>query len=421
MADTLHIVGGRRLEGEVKLSGAKNAALPVLAATLLMEGECRLRNVPVIEDVRVMCDLLRALGLTVSPLDESGELAIINDGLKTEVAPIELVEKMRASFWVAGPMLARLGRAQVPLPGGCAIGDRPVDFHIAGFRSLGAEVTLDHGYVKAKAARLKGTTIYLDSRFRSVGATINLAMAAALAEGTTTIVNAAREPEVQDFCRFLNAAGARVTGLGGESLEIEGVSSLAGCGHTIISDRIEAGTFLLAGAATRGEVAVAPLPPDHLDLFLSKLAEVGAEVAREENRIRLRLNRRASAVKITTGPYPLFPTDLQSPMAALLCLAEGTSVVQETIFDSRLGYLNELRRMGAEVEAVDQSAVITGVEKLSGARVHAENIRAAAALVVAALAAQGESEITGAQVIARGYSRLPEKWASLGAEIHSSE
>jgi UDP-N-acetylglucosamine 1-carboxyvinyltransferase len=328
-----------------------------------------------------------------------------------------LAERMRASFWVAGPLLARLRSATVPLPGGCAIGSRPVDYIIQGFAALGVRAEIEHGLMKATADRLPGGTVFLDARYRSPGATFNVMMLSVLADGATTIENASTDPEVVSCAEFLNAMGARISGIGGATLHIEGVPALRGCEFTGIADRIEAGTYLLAAAATRGDVTVEQANPAHLDFVLAKLEEAGLAITRCDDAIRVQAPDRARAVDITTGPFPLFPTDLQSPMVVLLSLADGTSIVQETIYDGRLTYLDELRRMGAQSRMVDQTAIITGVERLTGASIHAHDMRAGAALVVAALAAEGESRISGLHFIQRGYQDLEAKLRSLGADL----
>jgi UDP-N-acetylglucosamine 1-carboxyvinyltransferase len=417
-SDIIRIIGGRRLEGTVAVSGSKNGVLPMLAATLLADGESVLQGVPAIADVDTMSDLLRAFGLAVS---REGLTVTVSGRPQHAVAPLDLVHRMRASFYVSGPLLARLGRAEVPLPGGCALGSRPVDYVVRGFESLGARATVEHGYVCLAAPKLSGATVYLDARYRSPGATFNLTMAAVLAEGTTVIENACAEPEVVRFCEFLKAMGARIEGAGASQLRIEGVSALHGAEARVPPDRLEAGTFLLAGAVTGGDVTVQPIPPSDLAFFLDKLAEAGLEIRREPESIRLIAPGRPRAIDVVTGPFPLFPTDLQPPTMSLMCIAEGTSLMQETIYDGRLTHADELRRMGAQIRLVDQSAVVTGVDRLTGAAVSAQNIRAGAAMVLAGLAADGETEITGRRLIARGYENLEVKLAALGADIRDGE
>lgn len=416
--DSIYVTGGARLAGRVALAGSKNGSLPLLAAALLTEDECVIHNIPLIEDVFTMIELLRALGLRAS-LDQEGVARISPAAPLSAEAPLDLVRKMRASFWVAGPLLARLHQAQVPLPGGCDLGSRPVDFHLDAFRRLGADISVEHGYMKAQAQRLRGATIYQDARVRSMGATMNTIMAAALAEGSTVIHNASCEPEVVDLCRFINAMGGRIENAGAGAVRVHGVERLHGCEFRASCDRIEAGTLLLAGAISRGDVTVGPLEPEQLQCFLDKLAATGAKVMVEGRDLRVVSDDRPRAVDITTGPHPSFHTDLQPQTVALLCLADGTSVVQETIYDGRLPYVDELRRMGAEIKVVDQTAIVTGVERLTGAVVQAHNIRAGAALVLAGLAAEGVTEIVGRHHIARGYANLEGKLAALGARIEA--
>ena len=413
--DSIYVTGGARLEGRVTLDGSKNGSLPLLAAALLMDGECIIHNVPLIEDVFAMIELLNALGVQAT-LDVNGVARIVSGPLDP-VAPLDVVRRMRASFWVAGPLLARLHRAEVPLPGGCDLGSRPVDFHMAAFERLGATIAIEHGYMKASADHLRGATIYQDARVRSMGATMNTIMAASLAEGTTVIQNASCEPEVTDLCRFIVALGGRVEGAGTTTIHVDGVTALRGCEFEASCDRIEAGTLLLAGAITRGDVTVGPLDPEQLQCFLDKLVEAGVKISIEGRDIRAACPDRPRAVDVVTGPHPSFHTDLQPQTGAFLCLAEGTSVISETIYDSRLPYVDELRRMGAEIKVVDQTAIITGVERLTGAVVQALNIRAGAAVVLAGLAAEGVTEVTGRHFIDRGYSNLEGKLAALGAKI----
>jgi len=417
--DSIRITGGSRLEGRVTLDGSKNGSLPLLAATLLMDGACTIENVPLIEDVFTMIQLLRSLGVSAE-LDDEGIAHIENRGALKAEAPLDVVRKMRASFWVAGPLLARLHRAEVPLPGGCDLGSRPVNFHLEAFERLGARVAIEHGYMKASGDRLTGATIYQDARVRSMGATMNAIMAASLADGVTTIHNASCEPEVADLCRFINAMGGRIEGAGTTTVRVEGVENLRGSDFRVSCDRIEAGTLLLAGAITRGDVTVGPLDPEQLQCFVDKLAATGAGVTIEGETIRAACPQRPRAVDIVTGPHPSFHTDLQPQTVALLCLAEGTSVVHETMYDGRLASVDELSRMGAEIKVVDQTAIISGVERLTGAVVQAQNIRAGAALVLAGLAAEGVTEVVGRHFIDRGYANLERKLAALGAQIENN-
>ena len=416
--DSIYITGGARLEGRVGLDGSKNGSLPLLAATLLTDDECVIGNLPLIEDVFTMIELLRALGKRAA-VDENG-VARISGGSLSPEAPLALVRRMRASFWVAGPLLAKLHEAMVPLPGGCDLGSRPVNFHLEAFERLGAHIAVEHGYMKAQAPSLRGATIYQDARVRSMGATMNTVMAASLADGVTVIQNASCEPEVVDLCRFINAMSGRIEGAGTTTLRVDGVKRLHGCQFHASCDRIEAGTLLLAGAISRGDVTVGPLDAEQLQCFLDKLTATGAQVMIDSESIRVMSAGRPRAVDILTGPHPSFHTDLQPQTVALLCLAEGTSVVQETMYDSRLPYVDELRRMGAEIKVVDQTAIITGVERLTGAVVQALNIRAGAALVLAGLAAEGVTEVTGRHFIDRGYANLEGKLAALGAKIEAN-
>jgi len=444
--DSIRVTGGAKLAGRVTLDGSKNGSLPLLAAALLTDDECIIRNVPLIEDVHTMVELLRALGARAS-LGGDGVARIASEGRLSSEAPLDLVRRMRASFWVAGPLLARLRQALVPLPGGCDLGSRPVNFHLEAFARLGAQITVEHGYMKARADALRGATIYQDARVRSMGATMNTVMAAALADGVTLIQNASCEPEVVDLCRFINRMGGRIEGAGTTTLRVDGVARLHRCEFRASCDRIEAGTLLLAGAISRGDVTVGPLDPDQLQCFLETLASTGAEVsiqdpaelgagsptprfaasgeaapedAPPERDIRVICSSRPRAVDIVTGPHPSFHTDLQPQTVALLCLADGTSVVQERVYGGRLVHADELRRMGAEIKVVDQTAIVTGVERLTGAMVQAQNIRAGAALVLAGLAAEGVTEITGRHHIDRGYANLEAKLAALGANVQAN-
>lgn len=417
MSDSLQITGGIALRGAITLSGSKNGALPILAASLLVEDEVILHNVPQITDIEKMCQLMGLLGADVV---REGHLVRINASrLSNPRADRDLVAAMRASFYVTGPLLARLGHAEVPLPGGCAIGSRPVDYVIKALQQLGVQAEEQTDVVICTApAGLQGNTITLDPVYRSPGATFNLAMAAALARGRTIIENASSDPEVESFCQFLQAAGACIDGVGTDRLVIEGRERLHGCAHTIISDRIEAGTYLIAGAATCGEVRVSPIKPAYLEALLDRLEEMGLDVLREEDAITVRCNGRPSGVTVYTAAFPGFPTDLQPPMVVLMCLAEGRSSMNERIYDGRLNYVHELRRMGAQVKLVSsQEAVIEGVDHLTGRDVEGADMRAGIALVIAALAAQGESRVSGRHYIIRGYEDLEDKLVSLGAQL----
>lgn len=416
-ADTWRIVGGRPLQGRVTPAGSKNGALPTLAATLLLDGETVLHNVPAIDDVNTMFDLLRSLGLSVTP-GGGGSVRIVNTGLTTHRAPGELVAKMRASHYLLGPTLARLGKAELPQTGGCTIGERPLGYVLEALRPLGVDCLECNDRVETSTADLAGAQVALNPTFRSPGATFTLLMAAALAKGTTVIAHASSEPDVICLCEFLNAAGARICGAGTDTLTLEGVSSLRGVTHRINSDRLEAGTFLCAALASRGDVLVERIARPELGEFADKLQEMGAEIGEEEGGVRARLSLRPPAIEIVTAPFPAFPTDLQPLMAALLATAEGVSTIRESIFNNRLQYAAELRKMGAQIETPeDRTAIVRGVEKLHAASVSGGNIRDGAALAVAALGAEGESIVSGSRFVARGYERFEEKLRSLGASI----
>ncbi|MBE3580200.1 MAG: UDP-N-acetylglucosamine 1-carboxyvinyltransferase [Thermoanaerobacteraceae bacterium] len=411
--DTIRVRGGARLEGRVAISGAKNAALPIIAACLLAEGECRLEEVPHLADVDTMCGVVRELGLRVLPGRQT--LTIINEGITGVAPPYDFVRRMRASFLVLGPLLARAGKVKVALPGGCAIGARPIDLHLKGLAALGAEIEVKNGWVKARARRLRGASIYLD--FPSVGATENIMMAAALAEGTTTIENAAGEPEIVDLANFINAMGGRITGAGTRVIRVEGVKQLRGTFHAVIPDRIEAGTFMVAAAATGGDVLVENVIPTHLKAVMAKLREAGAVLEEENGGVRVRGELPPKAVDLKTMPYPGFPTDMQAQFMALLTVAQGSSVITETVFENRFMHVNELKRMGAQIVIEGHCAVVKGVEKLTGACVKATDLRAGAALVIAGLMAEGETEIGCVHHIRRGYEDLVGKLQGLGADI----
>ncbi|MGI6626893.1 MAG: UDP-N-acetylglucosamine 1-carboxyvinyltransferase [Bacillota bacterium] len=408
----LVIWGGRPLEGKVQCDGAKNAALPILAGALLTGDITTVSGVPNLADVQTMLALLSAIGADVE--EYNGQVRIKTNKLVPS-APYDLVRKMRASFLVMGPLLVRCGKASMPLPGGCAIGQRPVDLHLKGFEAMGATISMDNGYIHARAPRLHGAEIYLD--VPSVGATENLMGAASLAYGDTIIENAAQEPEVVDLANFLNSAGAQIKGAGTSRIRITGVRELAGTNYTIIPDRIEAATYLVAAAITAGKVLVENVIPLHLKPVLAKLHESGNTVIEGYKSVEIQGGQRLTPVNIKTLPYPGFPTDVQALFASLCSLSQGTSVISETIFENRFGYAEELRRMGASIRIEGPNAIIEGVPTLTGARVQAGDLRAGAALCIAALAAQGISYITGLEHIERGYARLPDKFRSLGARI----
>jgi UDP-N-acetylglucosamine 1-carboxyvinyltransferase len=415
--DAWQIRGGSPLRGAVRPAGSKNGGLPTLAATLLIEGETILENVPRITDVETMAELLRVFGLGVERVREDS-LRVVNRGLKTCRPPEDLVGKMRASHYLLGPLLARLGEAQLPLPGGCDIGSRPVGYIISGLQALGGQARVDDSGIKVEARKLRGTTLSLDPRYRSAGATFNVLMAAVLADGTTVVENASFEPDVVSFCHFLNSAGARIEGIGEPRLVVRGVESLHGTTHRINPDRLEAGTFMCAAAVTRGTVTVNGIRRRDLEAVAAALEQAGVEVAETEEDLRVSCPGRPRGIALVTEPYPGFPTDLQPPTGALLATAEGTSTVRESIFDRRLQYVEELAKMGARIELTDsRNAVIRGVARLRGARVEVRNIRDGAALVVAALGAEGESLIIGRQFVVRGYDGLESKLRALGASL----
>ncbi len=408
------ITGGVPLQGEVCVSGSKNAALAIMAGAVLASEPVILHNLPRITDIYTMMAMLRRLG-TVVEFIHPRSLLIDASRISHLEAPHNLVTRMRASFSVTGPLVARFGFAKVPLPGGCDIGARPVDFHIKGLRLLGARVEMDGDFVTAEAGRLKGNTIYLD--YPSAGATQHLMTAAALAEGTTVIENAAEEPEVVDLANFLITLGAHIEGHGTRRITIEGVSRLRGGEYTIIPDRLEAGTYAIAAAMTRGRVRVVHANPEHMTPVLLKLQEAGVQIETDEAGVWVQLQTRPKAVNIKTMPHPGFPTDMQQPMTALLCVAEGVSIVTETVYERRFRYVQELRKMGADIEQENRTAVVHGVERLYGATVEATDLRAGAALVIAGLGADGETTIEEVHHIDRGYEDLVAKLQSLGAQI----
>ena len=410
----LIINGGQSLHGTVRCSGAKNAALPILAACLMVQGDYIVHNVPDLADIRIMVRMLKALGVHAEYLS-SGSVRISNSGSIKHIAPYELVTSMRASFFVAGPLLAQTLHAKVPLPGGCAIGARPLDLHLKGFKALGVDVSIEHGFVDMKASALKGASICLD--FPSVGATENVMMAAALSDGETVITNAAREPEIVDLGEFLIQAGAVITGLGSSTITIQGVCSLKGSDYSVMPDRIEAGTFLMAGAITQGDVTVEGISKEPLEACIQKYTEMGLGVEHAENCVRVFYKEPYRSVSIETMPYPGFPTDMQAQMMALLVLVDGVSMIKETIFENRFMHANELMRMGANIQVDSQCAIITGVSQLTGAEVKMTDLRAGAALILAGLAAVGETYIYDLFHLERGYEGFTDKLTELGAHI----
>ncbi len=413
--DTLKIVGGQPLEGQVRISGAKNAVLPIVAATLLCEAPVKVSNVPHLRDVTTAIQLLSRMGVHVT-LDESMGIETDASKIESTCAPYDLVKTMRASILVLGPLVARFGHAEVSLPGGCAIGSRPVDLHIEGLRALGAEVEVENGYIKASAKRLKGTKLVFETV--TVTGTENLMMAAALAEGTTILKNAAREPEVVDLANFLNACGAKVRGAGTQTIEIEGVERLSGCEWSVVPDRIETGTYLVAAAVTGGRVRTLDTRPMIMDAVLQKLEAAGAHIDTGEDWIELDMRgKRPKAINLRTSPHPGFPTDMQAQFCVLNAVAEGTGIISETIFENRFMHIQELQRMGVDARIEGNNVMITGVDKLTGAPVMATDLRASASLVIAGLVAEGETLVQRIYHVDRGYERIEEKFRQLGATI----
>ncbi|OGQ77347.1 MAG: UDP-N-acetylglucosamine 1-carboxyvinyltransferase [Deltaproteobacteria bacterium RIFCSPLOWO2_12_FULL_60_16] len=417
--DKILIQGGRRLEGEVSVSGSKNAALPLLISSLLTPEKCLYQGIPDLMDIHTTLKLLSRLGVTVEKDGRQaggvGQVALQAGGLSGMEAPYDLVKTMRASFLVLGPLLARFGQARVSTPGGCAIGMRPVNLHLKGLAEMGAEIDLVHGYVEAKAKKLRGARIHLD--LPSVGATENLMMAGTLAEGTTIIENAAKEPEIEELATVLNKMGARIGGAGRGMVTIEGVGGLHGVSHRVVPDRIEAGTFMVAAALTGGDIAVRGARSDHLDAFVLKLQEAGVGVAVAADEIRVKGAIKPKSVDITTLPYPGFPTDLQAQMMVLMSVSAGVSVITETIFENRFMHALELSRMGADIRLEGNRAVVKGVGSLSGAPVMATDLRASVSLVLAGLVAKGQTEISRVYHLDRGYEHIERKLSRLGADI----
>ncbi|MBV6423162.1 MAG: UDP-N-acetylglucosamine 1-carboxyvinyltransferase [Steroidobacteraceae bacterium] len=413
--DKLQIHGGTPLEGEIRISGAKNAALPILAGTLLADGPVTVANVPHLQDVTTMIELLGRMGVDVT-VGERMHVEVDPTKLREAYAPYELVKTMRASILVLGPLVARHGRADVSLPGGCAIGARPVNIHVAGLQAMGADIHIEGGYIRARASRLRGARLVLETV--TVTGTENLMMAAALAEGETVIENAAREPEVVDLAHFVNAMGGRIRGAGTDTIVVEGVERLGGTHYEVLPDRIESGTYLVAGAITRGHVRIKSTRPDHLDAVLGKLEEAGATLHRGDTWIEIDMRgRRPKSVDIRTAPYPAFPTDMQAQFAALNTIADGVGTIVETIFENRFMHMLEMRRLGAEIRLEGNTAIIRGVPKLAAAPVMATDLRASASLVLAGLVAEGRTDIERIYHIDRGYETIEEKLSQLGAQI----
>ncbi|AXS80747.1 UDP-N-acetylglucosamine 1-carboxyvinyltransferase [Dechloromonas sp. HYN0024] len=412
--DKLLIEGGRTLSGEVAMSGAKNAALPILCASLLTADPLHLTNVPHLNDISTMLRLLGDMGVGVT-MDGIDGMVLDGGGLNNAVASYEMVKTMRASILVLGPLVARCGEARVSLPGGCAIGARPVDQHIKGLQAMGAEVTVEQGYVHAKASRLKGARICTD--MVTVTGTENLMMAACLADGETIIENAAREPEVVDLANCLISMGARISGAGTDIIRIQGVDKLHGATHAIMPDRIETGTYLCAAAATGGDIRLLKTSAAYLDSVVDKLMDAGCDITVERDAIRLVAPKRLKAVSLRTAPYPAFPTDMQAQFMAINCIADGVATIRETIFENRFMHVNELMRLGANIQIEGNNAIVRGVDKLEGATVMATDLRASASLVIAGLVAQGETLIDRIYHLDRGYERIEEKLAKLGASV----
>lgn len=415
--EKLIIHGGHELHGRVKISGAKNAVLPIIAATLLAQDKpCVLDEVPYLNDVCTIAEVLRQLGAKVDFNRQQHTLFVDSTVLKTVDAPYDLVRKMRASFVIMGPLLARYGKAKISMPGGCAIGTRPIDLHLKGFEALGAEIEIGHGFISATAPNgLKGTSIYLD--FPSVGATENIIMAACMAEGQTILENAAQEPEIIDLANFLSIMGAKIRGAGTNVIKITGVPKLIGHNYTIIPDRIEAGTYMVAVAMTGGDIYIENAISEHLKPVIAKLNEAGVKIEEDIDGIRVSCNNRPKAIDIKTLPYPGFPTDMQAQFMAMLTIADGTGLVTETVFENRFMHVDELKRMGACIKVDGRTSIVEGVPSLNGCQVKATDLRAGAAMVLAGLVANGETEVSYIHHIDRGYDNLVEKLCGLGADI----
>lgn len=411
------INGGKPLNGSALISSSKNAILPIISACLLSTEECLIKQIPGLDDVSGMCQLISNLGADVKVNGRSRKITVCARSLTGHTAEYDLVSKLRASFLVMGPLLARSGIAKVALPGGCPIGSRPVDLHLKGFEAMGAEIENGHGFIEARCPnkKLKGTTIYLD--FPSVGATENLLTAAVLAEGQTIIENAASEPEIIDLASFLTKMGAKIIGAGTDTIVVDGVDKVFGAEHTIMPDRIEAGTLMTAAALTGGDITLTNVVPEHLKPVTAKLRESGVEIIEMVNSIRIKGLARPLALDIKTHPFPGFPTDMQAQLSAYVCFAEGTSVIVETIFENRFMHVNELRRMGAQIRVDGRTAIVEGIEALQGAQVRATDLRAGAALVIAGLAAKGTTEVIDIHHIDRGYEFIENKLQRLGADI----
>ena len=415
--EKLIIHGGRPLKGRVKISGAKNAVLPIIAATLLgQERASLLDEVPALEDVHTITEVLKKLGVKAEFDEEKHQLNVDSTVIGSCEAPYDLVRKMRASFLIMGPLLARCGQAKISLPGGCAIGTRPIDLHLKGFEALGAKIKIGHGFIEATAPEgLKGAKIYLD--FPSVGATENILMAASMADGVTVLENPAQEPEIVDLANYLNVMGAKIRGAGTNVIMIEGVPKLTGRDYTIIPDRIEAGTYMVAAAMTQGDVYIENAISEHLKPVIAKLKEAGVTIEEDVDGIRVTCDKRTKAVDIKTMPYPGFPTDMQAQFMAMLAISEGTGLVTETVFENRFMHVDELKRMGSNIKIDGRTSVVEGVETLTGCQVKATDLRAGAAMVLAGLVAEGETQVGYIHHIDRGYDNLVDKLVGLGADI----
>lgn len=413
------VKGGNKLKGSVNISSAKNSVLPIIAASILSGDKCVIENAPMLEDVFVISDVLKAISASVDIDKGKNRVLIDTSKLDYKEPSSELVRKMRASFLIMGPMIARFGRFKISLPGGCNIGTRPIDLHLKGLTALGADVSIGHGYVEASAKRLIGNKIYLD--FPSVGATENIMMAAVYADGETIIENAAAEPEIEDLSKFLNSMGAQIIGAGTDTIKIIGVKSLKGTTHKPIYDRIEAGTFMVAAAITKSKIKICGADEEHLKPIIAKLTEMGVSMEVDGDTIVVDSSRNLKPVDIKTMPYPGFPTDMQAQMMSLLCTVKGTGIITETIFENRFMHAQELKRMGANIKIDGRSAVVEGVEKLTGSQVKATDLRAGAALILAGLGAEGITEISDVYHIDRGYVNIEEKLKQLGADIERVE
>lgn len=414
--DKVLIKGGKKLSGEVNISGAKNAALPILAATLLTDDTCIIKNVPQVVDVYTMIKILKALGVKIN--HRRSEIEVKSDSYKEYTTPYSLVSTMRASVCVLGPILAKLGKVRVSMPGGCVIGPRPIDLHLKGLKALSADIGINHGYINAEADRLKGAEVYLGGAFgSSVLATANVMMAATLAKGKTVIENAACEPEIVDLAKFLIKMGAKIEGHSSPVIKIEGVEQLHGAEHTVISDRIEAGTYMIASGITKSELTLNNVSVSHLGAVVDKLKEAGVRFSRSNNSVKVIAEGKLRPIDVTTLPYPGFPTDLQAQMTALMCVTDGISIITEKIYPKRFMHISELSRMGADIHLEGPNAIIKGVGTLSGAPVMASDLRASAALILAGLVAKGRTEVGRIYHLDRGYEQLEEKFSKLGARI----